>query len=122
MIYVIEGPKKSGKSAMANGLRDRHIGKSEPFNADKPSVPYGALLLDEGQDGEPRHLIEKLLNGQALPADSKPVEAKKLMWKQEPMVIVVGKTNNKFLKEFEKLVPGFAEKVGPVKRLRIDDA
>jgi hypothetical protein len=116
MITIIEGPKKSGKSTWANSLRDRHISRSVP---DGKSVPYGMLLLDEGQNGEPRHLIEKLLHGVALPADGTSVSAKSLKWKQEPSVVIVGKANEKLLDEFEKLVPGFKDKVGPVKRMKL---
>lgn len=124
MITIIEGPAKSGKSAMANGLRDNHISKGGPFTGDRPADwrPNGALLIDDGQAGEPRHLIEKLLHGDALPADGTPVPADQLNWKNDPQVIIVGKKQEKLLAQFEKLVPGFAKKVGPVKRLTLTNA
>ena len=124
MITIIEGPAKSGKSALANSMRDRHIGAGGPLTPDakKDWKPNGALLIDEGQDGEPRHLIEKLLHGDALPADDSPVKASELNWKNDPQVIIVGKKQEKLLDVFEKLVPGFEKKVGPVKRLKLSDA
>ena len=124
MITIIEGPAKSGKSAMANSLRNNHIGNGGPFTPDKGTDwrPNGVLLIDEDQEGEPRHLIEKLLHGEALPADGTPVPASKLDWKADPQVIIVGKKQEKLLDEFEKLVPGFAKKVGPVKRLKLASA
>jgi hypothetical protein len=122
MITIIEGPKKSGKTTLANSLRNRHIGQTEPFAGQEDWKPHGSLLLDEDTEGEPRHLIEKLLHGGALPADGAPVKAASLNWKAEPSVVIVGKKQEKLLDEFEKLVPGFKVKVGPVKRLKLSDA
>lgn len=121
MITIIEGPKKSGKTAMANAMRNAHIGKSEPFSEKvaKDWRPHGALLIDEDEKGEPRHLLEKLIHGMALPSDGSPVDAKHIPWKTDPQVVIVGKGNEKLLDEFEKLVPGFKAKVGPVKRLKL---
>jgi hypothetical protein len=121
MITIIDGPKKSGKTTMANSLRNQHIGAGGAFTPDRSKSwkPHGSLLIDEDQDGEPRHLLEKLLHGDALPEDGTPVPADKLNWKVEPTVVVVGKKQEKLLDEFEKLVPGFKAKVGPVKRLQL---
>ena len=124
MITIIEGPRGSGKTTIANSLRNRHIGKTEPLGKNSPKgwKPHGSLLIDEEQGGEPRHLIEKLLHGDALPADGTPVDARSLNWKAEPSVVIVGKKQEKLLDEFEKLVPGFKAKVGPVKRLKLASA
>jgi hypothetical protein len=119
MITIIEGPAKSGKSALANSLRNRHIGRGLD---EKAGVFHGALLIDEDQDGEPRHLLEKLIHGMALPGDGTPVNAKEIPWKADPQVVIVGKKQEKLLDEFEKLIPGFKAKVGPVKRLKLTDA
>lgn len=124
MITIIEGPAKSGKTALANSMRDQHISTGGPLlpDAKKGWKPNGSLLVDEDQDGDPRHLLEKLLHGDALPTDGSPVKAEQLNWKNDPQVIVVGKKQEKLLDTFEKLVPGFAKKVGPVKRLKLTDA
>lgn len=125
MITIIEGPKGSGKTTMANAMRNAHIGKTEPFGPDSPKNwrPHGLLMIDDDQEGEPRHLIEKLLHGVSLPADGTPVDAKKLDWKAEPSVVIVGAGRaTKFLEDFEKLVPGFKTKVGPIKRMRLANA
>lgn len=120
MITIIEGPKKSGKSQLASSLRDRQISRGYD---EKAKAYHGALLIDEDaqKDAEPRHLIEKLLAGDALPADGTPVKAKELNWKADPQMIVVGDAT-KHLKAFEKLVPGFTAKVGPVKKMKLSDA
>lgn len=120
MITIIEGPKKSGKSALANAMRDRQI--SRGFD-EKAQAFHGALLIDEKaqDDAEPRHLLEKLIHGMALPADGTPVNAKDVPWKADPQVIIVGDAT-KWLKTFEKLVPGFKAKVGPVKKMKLADA
>ena len=126
MITIIDGPPKSGKTTMANSIRNAHIGKGGPLTADRKAdwKPTGLLLIDEDaqKDAEPRHLIEKLLHGDALPEDGTPVAASKLNWKDEPSVVIVGKKQEKLLDVFEKLVPGFAKKVGPVKRIAFSDA
>lgn len=119
MITIIEGPKKSGKTALANSMRNSHIGKGYD---EKAKAYYGALLIDEDQDGEPRHLLEKIINGMALPADGTPLDARHVPWKADPQVILVGKKAEKLLAEFEKLVPGFKAKIGPVKRMKLADA
>lgn len=116
MITIIEGPAKSGKTSMGNALRNQHIGKSNP---DGVSVPHGSLLIDEDNDGEPRHLLEKIIHGMALPADGTPVAAKDIPWKHDPQVVIIGAKKAKLLDVFEKLVPGFTAKIGPVKRLKL---
>jgi len=124
MITIIEGPAKSGKSALANSMRNTHIGQGTPFghpDNDDSWRPQGALLVDDDNDGEPRHLLEKLIVGMALPADGTPVKAADVPWKANPQVVIVGK-KEKLLDTFEKLVPGFKAKIGPVKRLKLADA
>lgn len=124
MITIIEGPKKSGKTAMANAMRNAHIGKTEPMPVGAPANwrPHGSLLIDDDTEGEPRHLLEKIIFGMALPADGTPIPASKVLWKVDPQVVVVGKKQEKLLDEFEKMVPGFKDKVGPVKRLKLANA
>lgn len=119
MITIIEGPQGSGKTTLANSLRNQHIGKGLD---EKSKRFHGALLIDEDQDGEPRHLLEKLIEGMALPANETPILAKAVPWKADPQVIIVGSKQEKLLDKFEKLVPGFKEKVGPVKRLKLSNA
>jgi len=126
MITIIEGSAKSGKTTMANSLRNAHIGKGGVLTDDSPKNwrPTGMLLIDEDaqKDAEPRHLIEKLLHGDALPENGEPVSASKLKWKDEPSVVIVGAKQEKMLAIFEKLVPGFKDKVGPVKRMKLSNA
>jgi hypothetical protein len=97
-IIIINGPAKSGKTLIANALRNAQI-----------SAKNGALLVDETQAGDPVHLIEKLLAGTTLTPGT---PAGKLAFKPNPMVILVGK-QAAMLEVFEKLVPGFTKAVGP---------
>ena len=112
MITIIEG---KGGARLGTAMRNAHIGTG----TDEEGVPRGFLLVNAGERGEPRHLIEKLLHGQALPADGTPVEAKALRWKRHPQVAFIG-SNDKLLARFEELVPGFTEKCGPVHTVNAD--
>jgi len=108
-ILHITGPAKSGKSLMANNLRNNHINQGN-----------GALLVDDSQTGEPRYLLEKLMLGESLgePGMGPPVPrpASKITWKADPLVIVVG-DKIAIMDEFEKLAPGFKKMLGPVKKM-----
>ena len=127
MIYHITGPKKSGKSHMGNALRNTHIGKSTPVGADPANpdgVIYGALLVDDTQDGESRYLLEKLVDGESFGPNpgmepTVPKPAKDVKWKKEPMLIFVG-DKIEVLKDFEKLAPGFTKMFGPVVTLPLE--
>jgi len=100
-IVVIKGPPKSGKSLIANALRNNQI-----------AFRNGALLVDEDQEGDARHLIEKLLVGAPVP-ENPVADISELPWKPRCMVIVVG-AKEAILDEFEALVPGFSEAMGPI--------
>lgn len=100
---------KSGSREFADKLRNEHIAASVP---DK--IPNGVLLVHEDQKGELHHQLEKIIYG--APYNSE-VPVDKIPWKTDPLIIVVG---NKLavLKEFEKLVPGFTKKFGPIKTVK----
>lgn len=108
-IIIIDGPQGSGKTSIAVALRNNCISNGR-----------GALLVDEDQDGELRPLLEKIIVGVALPPEG-PVDAGDVPWKPEPSIIVVGK-KAKILDKFEKIVPGFNAKFGPVYRVKTSHA
>lgn len=88
----------------------------------------GALILDASKEGDPKHLLEKLIDGEKYAGKSyddtkwkgrvsgedettgEPVS----VWLVKPLVLVVGDASMPMLDEMEKLVPGFVEKFGPV--------
>lgn len=116
-IIHIEGPKKSGKSLMANAMRNTHIGQSQP----EEGVIKGALLVDDNQTGEPRYLLEKLMDGDILGerpgvGEAIPRKVSDIKWKADVTVIFVGDKID-LLAEFEELVPGFTKAFGPVTKL-----
>lgn len=113
-ITIIKGPAKSGKTELANALRNSHIGKSDP----EKGVIKGALLIDDTCDGDLKPLIEKLLRGDELP-DEPPANLKKLNWKDDPLIILVGEKQG-MLKQLEEALPGFAAFFGPVRTLTTD--
>jgi hypothetical protein len=102
-ITIIQGPSQSGKSLIANALRNNQINNN-----------HGALLIDEHSDGELDILIEKLLIGVNLPAVVDKISD--LPWKQNPIVILVGEKQS-LLAAFEKRLPGFTDFFGPVYRV-----
>lgn len=103
-IFIIQGPPKSGKSTIANALRNSQI-----------TAGCGALLIDEDQDGDARPLIEKLISGAMVP-DEPPTDLKTIPWKKNPMVIVIGK-KEATLKELDAVLPGFINFMGPIRRI-----
>lgn len=70
------------------------------------SAGRGALIVRAGDTAEPRHLLEKIIVGVALPADGTPIPAERLPWKKNSAVILVGEADD-FLGAFEQIVPGF---------------
>lgn len=106
-ITIINGPAQSGKSRLANALRNSQITQGK-----------GALLVDDSCDGEVKPLIEKLLVGVELPAEP-PADLSTLPWKEDCLVILVG-WKASMLKSFEKALPGFREFFGPVTTLTTD--
>jgi hypothetical protein len=99
-ITIIQGQSKTGKSLIANALRNNQI-----------SNKNGALLVDDTSDGELDVLLEKLLVGVNLPAVVDNLA--ELPWKPEPMVILVGDKAS-LLDAFEARLPGFTAFFGPV--------
>ncbi len=98
-IVIITGGKGSGKSLVANALRNSAIRDGR-----------GALLVDDNQDGEHIHLLEKLSLQKIEPG----TEADKIEWKKDPTIILVGKKAGATLDAFEKIAPGVKKKFGPV--------
>jgi hypothetical protein len=98
-IFIIQGPAMSGKSTIANALRNDAIAKGR-----------GALLVDEKTDGEVIPLMEKIIDGVNLrpcaPADQQ-------AWKKDPCVVLVGNRLG-MLDKFEEMAPGFRERLGPI--------
>jgi hypothetical protein len=101
-IIKITGGAKSGKTFIANALRNSAIANGR-----------GALIVDEQTDGEFNALVEKILAGVGLP-DPVPLNwADTLPFKKEPVIIFVGSAVER-LAEFEEKLPGFTEKFSPV--------
>jgi len=105
MIILIKGPAKSGKSTIANAIRNSQIGQSK-----------GCLLLDETTTGELNHLLEKIIIGVPFTEGMKDIP-----WKKEAMVVAVN-DKAELLDEFEKMVPGFREQLGPIVTLNIENS
>ena len=118
-IIHLTGPANSGKSLLANSMRNTHIGTSKP----EEGVYKGFLLVDEDQDGEPRYLLEKLMLGGSLgeragQGDPVPQAADTIAWKDDITAIFV---NDKIavLDDIEELAPGFIKKFGPVRKMAL---
>jgi hypothetical protein len=101
-IILVSGEDKSGKSIIANALRSHQINNQ-----------MGALLIDEGNDGEVDILLEKILVGVNLPSEIPDGWEKKLPWKKNPAIILVGEKLG-MLAVFEERLPGFTKNFGPV--------
>lgn len=118
-IINITGPAKSGKTLMANSMRNTHIGQSDPENGRY----NGFLLVDEDQEGEPRYLLEKLILGDSLGVqagvgDAVPQSADSIRWKNDPTVVFIGDKIS-VLADLEALAPGFTAMFGPVRTLAL---
>lgn len=101
-IILIEGPAQSGKTTIANALRNNSIAHGR-----------GALLVDEQTEGDLKPLVEKILAGDEL---QEGVDASAQKWKPECSVILVGE-RAAMLEQFEAAAPGFAAMHGPVFRV-----
>ena len=104
-INIITGPSKSGKTLIANALRNNQISNKK-----------GALLIDENNDGEPKILLEKLLVGAPFPEVVPNNWGADLPWKNDPMIILIG-DQEEMLAIFEKMLPGFVDHFGPVYKI-----
>lgn len=111
MLYIIKGPAKSGKSTIANALRNNAISGGHP-----------ALLLDDAAgEADPKALVEKLMTGPFDPA----IESARQPWKKDPVgavgfvVVAVGDVGEAKLLEVEKLVPGFISTFGPTTKVSL---
>jgi len=104
MIFIIEGPAKSGKTTLANALRNSQISQKK-----------GCLLVDEDQDGDLDILLEKIIVGEKL--GDKP-DVAKIPWKPESMIVFVN-AKQSLLKDIETRVPGIIELLGPVKKVTV---
>lgn len=104
MIVVISGPAKSGKSLLANSLRNTAISNGR-----------GALLIDDHSDGDAIHHLEKIIVADRFVPGTK---AEDVRWKNDPAIVLVN-AGEKRLDEFEKICPGFTKKFGPVSRMPV---
>lgn len=116
MILFIEGPAQSGKSTMANALRNFAI-----------SNKRGALMIDDHADGAIAHHVEKIIDdGEMRPKDKlgrltdpkgdvlkESFTVDEINWKADPIIVFVN-SGAKRLDEIEALIPGFTKKLGPV--------
>ena len=135
MIILIKGNASTGKSLIANALRNNQIAQGN-----------GALLIDEDTEGDLDPLLEKIIAGKAL-ADLSPTreqqdargvamtlpeldeggnvlnepaplyanlaEAATIPWKPHSLVILINDRED-MLEQFEQRVPGFRDVLGPV--------
>lgn len=101
-IVLIKGASQTGKSLIANALRNHQI-----------SNQSGALLIDESNDGNLRILVEKLIIAEPLPDVVPSNWADTIPFKKNPMIILVGNKDS-FLQDAESLLPGFIDKFGPI--------
>lgn len=103
-IFHITGPSKSGKTFIANALRNSQVGQAK-----------GALMVDEGNDGGAKELLEKIIVGVPLVPG---VSAKEIPWKPESIIIFVNDSISR-LEEFKALVPDIEQHFGPVIKVQL---
>lgn len=108
MITILDGTSVANKQAFADSLRNTLISKGR-----------GVLLVNDKQDGDPKHQIEKILAG--VPFPKEPGDLKKLQWKADPVVIIFSE-KEATLEAFEKVMPGFKAHFGPVQRTAVPNA
>lgn len=92
----INGPAKSGKTVIANALRNYYITQRR-----------GVLLIDENNPAETKDLVAKLVTKEV--SDWTKIDL--LPWKLDPVIIVIGAQTDRLV-EIENIVPGFAKKFG----------
>ena len=104
-IIKITGPKGSGKSLIAEALRNSQV-----------PAKKGALLIDEQTDtnGNLEIHLEKII----IAAKFDKAKWKDLPWKRDSMIILVGNKTS-LLDEFEVMMPGFKEFFGPVSTIQM---
>lgn len=103
-ILIIEGPAKSGKSLLANSMRNTAI-----------SGGRGALLIDDHSDGDAIHHLEKIIQGDKFVPGT---AASDVRWKKDSQVILVNSGADR-LAEFETICPGFTTVFGPVSKMKL---
>lgn len=103
-ILLIKGPPKSGKSLLANSLRNTAISQGR-----------GAMLIDDHADGEAHIHLEKIIKGDRFIPGT---PASEVNWKDGVTVILVNKGEDR-LAEFEAICPGFTEMFGPVSTMEL---
>lgn len=101
-LVLIDGAHASGKTYIANALRNCAV-----------SFGKGALLLDERTIGEPKELIEKLIDT----VEFNPALGTAQPWKKDPQVVAVGPGGKAKLDELEQFLPGFTSLFGVVYRV-----
>jgi len=129
-IIQITGSDPVANRTIADMLRNNQINNGK-----------GALLIDPAQGGEPRFLLEKLVEGSAqapkvapdgsafVPVSHFGVEpgddtlvvwnADRVAWKPDPLVVLLG-GDTSILDQFEAIAPGFKAMMGPVRTLPVD--
>lgn len=105
-IMHIKGPPKSGKSLLANSLRNTALTERR-----------GALLIDDHADGEAQHHLEKIIAGGAFVPGT---AADAVSWKSDSPAVILVNSGIDRLDEFEAICPGFMAKFGPVTTLTLE--
>lgn len=100
-IVIIKGKPETGKTLIANALRNNQI-----------SNKHGALLIDEGSEGDTDILLEKIIVGVNVPVEA-PKDLKDIPWKPNAMVILIGE-KVEMLDVFEARLPGFKKHFAPI--------
>jgi len=101
-IIVINSSDPNANEVIATSIRNSQISQGK-----------GALIVRAGADHERRHQLEKIIVAKALPSDGTPVPAENIPWKPDSTVVVMS-SDLFVLEEFEELVPGFKEALGPI--------
>jgi len=102
-IYHIKGTDAKRAEATANMLRNTAINEGR-----------GALIMRNGEKAEAKYLLEKIIVAEPFMQGKKPVD--QIPWKPKSDVIFVNDGIGR-LAEFEKLIPGFTKKFGPITEL-----
>lgn len=105
-IFIIEGGNATTRREKADELRNAAV-----------SAERGCLLVADDQDGDPRRQLEKVIFAVPLP-DTGTIPAEEIPWKVDPVIILCGK-QKKMLEVFEKIAPGFNERMGAVEIIKL---